>query len=152
MIQVILVISLWGLFIFQPLMRSMKYAEPVLKLIFAIVLGLGVALTGFINVSLSPVLIAIALIFVLAFIATPALLNMLIKAKRYFLAKQLNMAIYWTEMGRKAMQGFLPGLLCNVEMLKLPSSFYPTRPFDDACLCSTTKMGSGFSDTLYRNS
>ena len=107
MSQVILVISLWGLFIFQPLMRSMNYAEPVLKLIFAIVLGLGVALTGFINASFSPVLLVLALILVLVFIATPALLNMLIKTKRYFLAKQLNAVVYWTETGRKAMQGFL---------------------------------------------
>lgn len=103
----LLVLSLWGIFILQPLLRSMRYAEPVLKMILSIVLGLGFALAGFARLDLPVLVSVIALILTPIFILGPVVLNALTRAKHHNLARALSQSLYWTEDGRKAIKVFL---------------------------------------------
>jgi membrane associated rhomboid family serine protease len=102
----LLAMSLWGIFLLQPLIRTMSYAEPVIKIILATIVGLGVAVAGFLNIYLPPLVIFVA-ILMSVFILAPVLLNMIAKNKHYTLAKQLNHLVYWSDSGRNAMKQFL---------------------------------------------
>jgi rhomboid protease GluP len=88
-------------------MREMKLAEPVIKLIVALGLGLGLAFAGFASFVWPQILITMALIFVPLFILAPMMLNALVRSTNYGLAKQLLNLVYWTTPGRTAMQTFL---------------------------------------------
>lgn len=103
----LLVISLWGLFLVQPLLRSMHYAEPVIKLVLALVAGLGISLAGFINITFPSAVTVLAVILIPVFILTPVILNLLVKHGRYTLAKQLTTLLYWTESGQNVIKQFL---------------------------------------------
>ncbi len=103
----LLVISLWGLFAIQPMLREMKYAEPVLKIIIAMIIGLAAAFAGFNSISLPSIISILALIIVPVFILTPIVLNALMRGKRYTLVQQLTNLVYWSNTGRKAIKHFL---------------------------------------------
>jgi rhomboid protease GluP len=103
----LLVISLSGIFIVQPLMREMKVSEPVIKLILAIVAGIGIALAGYTNVVLPQFVLVLAYILVPLFTFAPMILNALVRSTNHAAAKTMLNLIYWSSPGRSDMGRFL---------------------------------------------